>query len=212
MISQRYRMLLLKLSVGMLMLSMMMSCFGEPEFPKEPAIEYSWIENNVVTSSSGVTYDSVYIGISFRDGDGDLGLSSADTLYPYGPYEDDKLPQDTVENKYRNNYFVTVLRKEEDGDYHPVIFENNQSFDGRFPILNNSGRDRPLEGELRYGGVTIFYDIFDSPIEKGDSIKFRVHIADRALNESNEVITNGIEIGTPKEKEEENTPPPVEGD
>lgn len=196
------------------MLTMIIGCFGEPEFPKEPAIEYAWIENNVVTSSNGTTYDSVYIGINFRDGDGDLGLSSADTLYPYGPYEDDKLPQDTIENKFKNNYFVEVLRKEDDGIFHPVIFENNQSFDGRFPILNNSGRERPLEGELRYGSITIFYGIFESPIELGDSLKFNIHIADRALNESNEIITNGIEVGVEKEREEGGgiTSPPIEGD
>lgn len=193
--------------MGVLILSMFISCFGEPEFPKVPEIEYAWIENYVVDSK----YDSVYVGIKFRDGDGDLGLSSADTLHPYGPYEDDKLPQDTVENKFRNNYFVTVLRKEEDGIFHPVIFEVDQ-FNGRFPILNESGRERPLEGELRYSALKLYKSVLGSPLEEGDSLKFNIHIADRALNESNEIVTVGIELGAPKSRDENTDQYPPAGE
>ncbi|NME70671.1 hypothetical protein [Flammeovirga aprica] len=209
MISQRYRTLFIKLPIGMLILSMFMSCFGEPEFPKEPEIEFSWIENN----NPAATQDSVYIAIKFRDGDGDLGLGQMDTMGPYAPYEEDKLPEDTVKNKYHNNYFVTVLKKEEDGIYKPVIYDENQDFNGRFPMLNNSGRERPLEGELRYG-ILLYYDgTFGSPLLKGDSVKFNIHIADRALNESNEIVSAGIEIGSPKERgDDNNVPPPAQGD
>ncbi|AZQ64452.1 hypothetical protein EI427_20230 [Flammeovirga pectinis] len=177
---------------------MLTSCFGEPEFPLEPEIEFAWIENYNPTELN----DSVYIALTFRDGDGDLGLSEDDINGPYAPYEQDKLPEDTVANKYHNNYFVSILRKEDDGIYRSVVFEAEQDFNGRFPRLNDSGRERPLEGELRYG-IVLYYDgVLQSPLNKGDSIKFTINIADRALNESNEITTAGIEIGTPKEKEE----------
>ncbi|KXX67475.1 hypothetical protein AVL50_25745 [Flammeovirga sp. SJP92] len=186
------------------MLSILISCFGEPEFPLEPEIEFAWIEN----SNTEATQDDVYLAIKFRDGDGDLGLGQMDTVGPYAPYEEDKLPEDTVKNKYHNNYFVTVLRKENDGVYRPVVFEANQDFNGRFPMLNNSDRERPLEGELRYG-IVLYYDgTFESPLLKGDSVKFNIHIADRALNESNIITTEGVEIGSPKSKDDPNTPPP----
>ncbi|MBD0405201.1 hypothetical protein [Flammeovirga sp. EKP202] len=213
MISQRYRTLLIKLPIGLLMLSIFMSCFGEPEFPKEPEIEFAWIENH----TPGERFDSLYIGINFKDGDGDLGLDQSDTLGPYAPYEE-LMPGDSIlkQNKYHFNYFVTVMKKEEDGEYRMVEFDSlsGQNFNGRFPMLNNSGRERPLEGELRYY-FTLFYDgnLIQSPVTKGDSIKIKIQIVDRALNESNEIISTGVEVGTPQTRDEgSNQPPIIEGD
>ena len=213
MISQRYKTLFYRASVGIAMITMLVSCFGEPEFPEEPEIEFVWIENYNIVSDK---VDSLYVAIKFRDGNGDLGLDPMENTGPYAPYEEDKLPEDTVINKYHFNYFVEVMKKEEDGVYRVVEFDSlsGQNFNGRFPILNNSGRDRPLEGELRYG-FTIFYDGFsiDSPVSKGDSIKINIHIADRALNESNDITTAGVEIGSPKSREDDQEQvPPVGGD
>lgn len=58
-----------------------------------------------------------------------------------------------------------------------------QDQDGRFPILTD--RTGPLEGELRYAMPTIgFKNIFTIK-----TLKLRVRIRDRALNESNTVFT-----------------------
>ncbi|NLR89568.1 MULTISPECIES: hypothetical protein [Flammeovirga] len=203
MISLRYITQFLKRIRPLLILLMLSSCFGEPEFPLEPEIEFAWIENY----NSEEKKDSVYIAFTFKDGDGDLGLDPEDNEGPYAPKTIDPVNGDTIDNKYHNNYFVEVLRKEEDGTYQPVTYEGETNFNGRFPMLNTSGRDRPLEGELRYGIVLWFDGVFESPLYKGDSVKFNIHICDRALNESNEITTEGIEIGSPKRKEDNEEPP-----
>ncbi|OHX67649.1 hypothetical protein [Flammeovirga pacifica] len=185
----------------------MSSCFGEPEFPLEPEIDFAWIENRsgMEGDSPQGKQDSIYIAINFRDGDGDLGLSGEEQDPPYsGTIPDPNNPDTTIVNKYYNNYFIDILRKRSDeSDYTKVEFDDGATFNGRFPILNTSGRDRPLEGELRYEVNLVVDENLQDRFLKGDSVKFEVHICDRALNESNLITTAGIEIGTSKSRDEE---------
>jgi hypothetical protein len=64
-------------------------------------------------------------------------------------------------------------------------------FRGRIPILSEDlGRSTPLEGEIRYAIPSYFYEtIFGS-----NTLRLRVHIEDRALHPSNEVLTREFNL------------------
>lgn len=57
------------------------SCFDPPEFPNVPEIEFRSVE-----FKRGVDTDSLILTISFKDGDGDLGIDPADPYYISYPY------------------------------------------------------------------------------------------------------------------------------
>jgi hypothetical protein len=59
------------------------------------------------------------------------------------------------------------------------------NFDGRFPILNDSGKDKALEGTLKYGMVSLgFKSIFQDNL-----MKLKATIVDRNGNYSNTIET-----------------------
>jgi hypothetical protein len=59
------------------------SCFDPPEFPAVPEIEFERVE--FINSIDPAEEDSLNLYITFRDGDGDLGLSESpeDNSFPY---------------------------------------------------------------------------------------------------------------------------------
>jgi hypothetical protein len=58
------------------------SCFDPPEYPTTPTIEFKKIEY------VDAAWDSLFLYIDFKDGDGDLGLKSGDPLYRSAPFND----------------------------------------------------------------------------------------------------------------------------
>jgi hypothetical protein len=58
------------------------SCFDPPEYPTTPIIEFSKIEY------VDAAWDSLFLYIDFKDGDGDLGLKTDDPVYRSAPYND----------------------------------------------------------------------------------------------------------------------------
>ncbi|GAA4846203.1 hypothetical protein [Algivirga pacifica] len=169
------------------------ACIGEPEFALEPHIKFK----SIARAAGGPSIDSVFITVEFEDGDGDLGLSNEDVGGLYAEYIVDEVTGDTIPNEFYYNYFIKVFKKGEDSIYQEVAFLDGQDFNGRYPLLNNSDRARPLQGELTYT-LTLFVDneqqVWNSPITEGDSLQFRVRIADRSLNLSNEITTEGIKV------------------
>lgn len=69
---------LLLFSVCLVLVS---SCFDPPQFPDRPSIDFRDIYFREVGTNTQA--DSLVVTISFRDGDGDLGLSSEDTAFPF---------------------------------------------------------------------------------------------------------------------------------
>lgn len=65
----------------LLIVAAMGSCFDPPEFPNVPEIEFESIE-----FKEGPSTDSLILTISFRDGDGDLGIDPADLKYLSYPF------------------------------------------------------------------------------------------------------------------------------
>jgi len=58
-----------------------------------------------------------------------------------------------------------------------------ESYNGRFPLLNISDKERPLEGKLTYKATGAGFEV----IFKRDTLKLEIQIQDRALHKSNTV-------------------------
>ena len=157
------------------------SCQKPVEYPVEPAIEYQ-----------GFTYlfnpDSTFSGegvitFSYTDGDGDLGLDDDDTDYPFG-----------IQDPYYYNMVVDYL-KLENGVFvkTPLLSWNPQTqsydtvtFNARFHRLRDNNDPKAISGSMEYK-LTV-----QNPFSPNDTIKFEIHIIDRALHESNVIQTEPI--------------------
>lgn len=153
------------------------SCITPPDYPDTPSIEFKRITKERFTTDEGV-FDSVKVTISFRDGDGDLGLAANETNPPYD--------FNGGANKYNNNYFIQPQIRQPDNSYKNI--DVGTGYNSRYPVLNTSGRAEPLKGDL-----TLSLRFFQGPpFVAGTTVRFQVNIADRALNESNTVLTDPI--------------------
>ncbi len=59
------------------------ACFNPPEFPVEPQIEFESIQYKEYGTGFDTEFDSLILTISFKDGDGDLGLDPSEINEPY---------------------------------------------------------------------------------------------------------------------------------
>ncbi len=106
-------------------------------------------------------------------------------------FEDGSQLVDTVYfqfNKRFNNIYVTYLVDRGSGfqvfDWRKEV-DCSTNYDGRFPLLNEDGKKRALEGTIKYGMVSVgFKSLF-----KDDLMKLRITILDRSGNYSNTVET-----------------------
>jgi len=164
----------------------MFSCQKFEEYPLEPNIAFESFTLFVDTISDGDTVKAVtnrgVLAISYTDGDGDLGLRSEDTLYPFNsgsPYY-----YNIIVSYYekQNGIFVKVPVTNPSGDVDTI------NFNGRFPFLTPFGIHKAIKG--------IINDTLpvNNPNSTFDTIKFSVYIYDRALNKSNEIETSEIVI------------------
>ncbi|UOR03518.1 hypothetical protein MUN82_11225 [Hymenobacter aerilatus] len=154
------------------------SCLTPPDYPDTPSIEFKSI-TATRAEQNGTPYDAVRVTISFRDGDGDLGLNNGETSPPYS-----ETNSDGTKNKFYNNYFFQpqILRGDTYVDYNLAF-----PYDSRFPRITSDDRKEPKRGTLNFD-----LQVFDSTFPTGSKIRFKVSIADRALNMSNEVVTDPI--------------------
>lgn len=158
------------------------SCAHIEDYPPEPSITYEgfYVELDTVARS----ISSATISIGYRDGDGDLGLDEADTIHPFGPGDE-----------YYYNLIISYFEiQNKDTVEVPLVSWNAES--GHFDTLSFSARiPRLLEGgeEGRSVEGVINYSMFISnPLSTHDTIMFKAFIIDRALNRSNEIVTDLI--------------------
>ncbi len=93
-------------------------------------------------------------------------------------------------NEYHYNihikYFVRKNGEYQEFDwltaFDPVC---GQTFNGRFPLLNTGGKERPLEGKLTYKMKSAGFEL----LFRQDTLRLEVYIYDRALNKSNVINT-----------------------
>lgn len=154
------------------------SCLREEDFPDIPVIQYHGFQK--IYNPELELYDRGVISISYKDGNGDIGLAPGDTFPPFDP-----------DSKYYHNLLIDyyefqngTLKKV------PIVVYNSQtqefdtlSLSARVPMLTPAGNNKAISGEIR---DTIFIYNFSSPF---DTIRFDVTLVDRSLNESNTIST-----------------------
>ena len=103
------------------------ACLKKEEYPIEPIISFKEMKINPHVNSIGGT---VYLTISFTDGDGDIGLEVSDSIPPYD-----------------YNLFVKLFGKK-NGIYEEIIFpDSTLNFNARIPVLNANGSNKTLKGD-----------------------------------------------------------------
>jgi hypothetical protein len=140
-------------------------CRKFEEYPPEPEIGY----NNYILLINPETNISEkgLLSITYRDGDGDIGLEQSDTLFPF----------------QRNGEFYYNLRVRYFEQQNGILVELPYNFSGRIPPLIPKDQKKAIKGIIEYE-----MDIYD-PTSSYDTIQFQVQLIDRALNISNEVST-----------------------
>lgn len=169
------------LSLIVLLSMMLTGCLEEVEYPIEPNISYQGV-SYLMAEDSTLTGE-VVVSIGYTDGDGDLGLDDSDTLYPFG-----------LNDPHYYNLIIDYLKW--DGTTFvetPLLSWNQQtqsydtiSFNARFKRLVFNDMEKPISGTIDYT-MTAF-----NPLSPTDTIKFRIHLIDRALHESNSIETESI--------------------
>lgn len=171
------KILILMLIVG----SVVLSCRKFEEFPDIPAITY---DNFIMLMNpqTGITERGVLV-FSYTDGDGDLGLASRDTLFPYDKDGDYYYNLIIKYFEKQNGIFIEVplLSWNPDSSYYDTL-----TFNSRFPVLT------PISGNMAIKGVFQDTLFIYNPLSDFDTIKFKAYIIDRALNKSNEIETQEI--------------------
>jgi hypothetical protein len=139
------------------------SCVKEKSFPTQPVIEFISYDKHGTDSADCI--------ISFRDGDGDIGIMDGDTISP-----------DDLVMKY--------LYKGSDGVFRPYYSPalNDTLYYGyRISDITPEGQYKALEGEIKakLRSAPLYFPTHTA-------VKFEIKLRDRAGNWSNMVTTNEI--------------------
>ena len=174
--SMRIRVIPILIITLFLSLIFFYGCRKYDQYPVVPHIALNSFTK--LADSTGVDQKGV-IGISFTDGDGDLGLTSN---------------QNT--GNYLYDIFVKYFEKKK-GVFKEVIITTPNTitgkpdtlwFNGRIPYLTPVGKAKAISGEIN---DTLFINNYASTY---DTIKYQIYIQDRALNKSNVVETPEIVV------------------
>lgn len=164
-----------------LTLMLVAACQEKVEYPIEPRITYDGCAY-VINADSTLTGEIV-LRISYTDGDGDLGLDDTDTLYPFGSNDPHYYNLIIDYLKWDGSSFVET----------PLLSWNQQnqsydtiSFNARFKRLVFNDEEKTISGTIDYK-MTVY-----NPLSPSDTVKFKIHLIDRALHESNTIETEMI--------------------
>lgn len=149
-------------------------CLKQESYPNTPQIEFV---NYINVFDTGQYAVKGILTISFRDGDGNIGLNSFDTFPPFNK-----------EGEYYYNYVITYFEKQ-NGVFTKIDLE--PPFSARIPVLT------PLEPNKAIKGVIVDTLGPLNPFPLFDTIKFEAFIYDRTLNKSNVISTPEIILRRP---------------
>lgn len=145
----------------MILIVAVSSCLKKESFPIIPEIAYQ--DFTVVYDTSGTVVKG-FLTISFRDGDGDIGLLPADTFPPYNK-----------NGKFYYNYVIDYYEKQ-NGVF--VKLALDPPFSARIPLLTPDYVNKAIKGII-VDTLTL------NPKPVHDTIKLKFFIYDRALHQSN---------------------------
>jgi hypothetical protein len=160
------------------------------EFSKIPSITFRQARFSPFSRNfQGSFPDTVYLEFDFKDGDGDLGLSELDTDGKYRQY----FSNGATNPDYYNIMIDAFEVKPNSTQLDSVILRCNPNFgacsgfNGRIPDVR-SKTGSPINGRMRYALIHTGFK------PNGWKYQFRFYIKDRALNRSNRVTTDLVEI------------------
>lgn len=156
--------------LALLSISILPSCVKEKNFPTTPEIKFLYY--------SAYTNDSADCVISFKDGDGDIGILAGDASSP-NDFKMKYLYKDTIDG---------IFKPWDKAPADTLLFDT-LFYDYRVPDLMPEGQYKALDGEIRakLRAAPIYY-----PTHK--TIKFEITLRDRAGHLSNMVTTNEISV------------------
>jgi hypothetical protein len=157
------------------------SCISPPNYPETPEIEFKALKQQFIDNARG-TRDSLVINVSYKDGDGDLGLN----------------PEEEIANSPQNlrnyTYFCVLQIRNANNEFVDDPFTTTlPGLSGRFKRLapaEQGDKKAPIEGNIEYG--LALYRLQVPSLQPGATMRFRIKIQDRALQQSNEVFTNSF--------------------
>ncbi|MCB0824455.1 MAG: hypothetical protein KDC09_17285 [Bacteroidales bacterium] len=144
------------------------SCNDKETYPIIPEIKF---EDFVLlyNPTSGLIERGV-LKISFKDGDGDIGLRQGETDPPFD-----------------YNLFITYFEIQNRDTVEVIIVDpvsgDTANFNARIPILTPEGNNKSIKGEIE---DTLFVY---NPNSDFDTIMYNVYLVDRALHKSNVIQT-----------------------
>jgi hypothetical protein len=162
-----------------LVVIMVYSCSPkENEFTIEPKIQLE----SVVQHKNILGKDSIIqLTISYSDSDGDIGLSDSDTLPPFNFSSD-----------FYHNLPIKFLVMDSSGSFNELINPTlNQPYGNqheRVPYLTPPGKHKSISGFLTINLAA--NPLFLDP----KTVKFEISLMDRALNMSNTVYTEVLNL------------------
>jgi hypothetical protein len=173
------------IAIGLMVL-IVTACQKTVEYPIEPKITY---ESFTYLFNADSTFSGQGIlSFSYTDGDGDLGLDDSDTIAPFGLNDAHYYNMIIDYMKSVNGEFVKVplLSPHVAIDSADTQLYDTVSFNARFHRLRDSEEPKAISGTMEYT-LTV-----QNPLSPNDTIKFEIHILDRALHESNVIQTEPI--------------------
>jgi hypothetical protein len=147
----------------LVILGVFIACQQEETYPIIPEIEFDGFIK--LWNPQTMVYDRGVFAISFKDGDGDIGLEDGDTIPPYD-----------------FNLFINYYELQ-NGDSVRVVISDSNEFNARIPVLTPIGTNKSISGLIE---DTLFMYNYQSTF---DTIMFDAYIMDRALHKSNVVNT-----------------------
>lgn len=151
------------------------SCAKDENFPETPNLEYKGFTK--IKNATGK--DSlVIINLSFTDGDGDIGLTNADSVSPF------RYGEKYFFNLYAEFYSIDngIASKIRSPFISPdTLYKDTINFSQRIAYLTPKGRNKSIKGKLDL--VTTFVTI-DLNQVRPDSVYYEITLFDRKLQQS----------------------------
>jgi hypothetical protein len=175
-----YRKPIYILSFFSLILVVFMGCTSGESAPPIPSLQYTG--HSKLKTINGK--DSlVTINMTFEDGDGDIGLSDADSFPPF------RFGSPNFNNLYVEFIVIDsgVEKKITSQFLQDPITGDTVNFNQRITNITPEGRDKYIKGRLDV--LTPFITTLDYSAPLPDSVYYRVTLEDRSLNRSNTIQT-----------------------
>lgn len=147
------------------------SCLKKEVYHDVPAIKF--VSFTKIPNGTAID-DKGKFKISFTDGDGNIGLSDADTMPPFN-----------LSSQWYYNFFIDYYEKQ-NGVLKKIILPF--TLNSRIPPIEGSGPNKPTKGEI---DIELY---INNPMSTFDTVVFEASICDRDLQVSNVVRSGEIII------------------